>query len=296
MIYGTTEDLNQKVTVRKVTLQLIMCLVNYTAKNILWWSLTGLLTGFVVAQVAYTCIITRGDRHQQRDLWDATNATTINNNGKDIIEEYQRNTSKSTTPLWRLLWSALKKGTAVLMITLPVLFIFNSYYYSRGNTLVDPAVLNQLTHDRYMFTFVVMTAPRRGDPPLLSTTLASYLENWPADPEPNSLYSRIQIMVYTHFSNHSQFDVAKEKFSNDLKGQRYLRWIREEGERMNQRLHVSKALQLASNNFQSSYISLIEDDFPVCGSNAWRDIENVIYKANQHAPDHCGIFVATGGR
>ncbi|KAI9494993.1 hypothetical protein BDB00DRAFT_786835 [Zychaea mexicana] len=294
MIYGTADDLDQKVTVRKVTLQLFMCLVNYTTKNILWWSLTGLLTGFIVAQVTYTCLVTRNARQQQRDLWDTMNNSSINNSsGKDVIEEYQRS-SKSTTPLWRLLWSALKKGTAVVMITLPVLFIFNSYYHSRGS-LVDPATLNQLTNDRYMFTFVVMTAPRRGDPPLLSRTLSSYLANWPVDPEPNSLYSRIQIMVYTHFSNHSQFDVAREKFSNDLKGQRYLKWVREEGDQMNQRLHVSKALQLAADSFQSTYISLVEDDFPVCGSDAWRNIENVIYEANEHAPDHCGVFVATGG-
>ncbi|KAI8142555.1 hypothetical protein BJV82DRAFT_615269 [Fennellomyces sp. T-0311] len=283
MIYGDTDDLDQKVTVRKVTLQLFMCLLNYTAKNILWWSLTGLLTGFIVAQIVYLCFVTRSDR--QRDIWETSNS-------KDIVEEYQR--SKST-PLWRLVWGALKKGIAVIMITLPVLLLFNSYYHTQSS-LVDPATLNQLTHDRYMFTFVVMTAPRRGDPPLLSRTLSSYLENWPVDPEPGSLYSRIQIMVYTHFSNHSQFDIAKEKFSNDLKGQRYLKWVREEGDQMNQRLHVSKALQMATDNFQSTYVALVEDDFPVCGRDSWRQVENVIYEASTHAPDHCGVFVATGGR
>lgn len=281
MIYGD-EDSNNKVTVRKVTLQLLMCLVNYTTKNILWWSLTGLLTGYLASVGIQMCLL-RERRDDDDNNWDEKSPSLA-------LED-----SRRPTPLWRLVLSAIKKGAVVVALTLLVLLMFNGYYYSRKG-LVDPAVLNQLSQDRYMFTFVVMTAPRRGDPPLLSRTLDSYLANWPVDPAPGSLYSRIQAIVYTHFTNHSQYDIAKDRLSNDLKGQRYLKWVREEGNQMNQRLHVSKALRLAADNFQSTYIGLLEDDFPVCGANEWREIENVVYEANEHVPSHCGVFVGTGGR
>lgn len=284
MIYGK-EDSHQKLTIRKVTLQLLMCLVNYTVKNILWWSLTGLLTGYLATIIIQTSLLR--DRVRDEETYDEKEAL-------DPLSALEGCT-KRAIPLWRLLWSAIKKGAIVVMITLPVLLIFNTYYYS-WEGIVDPATLNQLTQDRYMFTFVVMTAPRRGDVPLLSRTLESYLANWPVDPEPHSLYSRIQAIVYTHFTQHRQYDIARDRFSNDLKGQRYLKWVREEGTEMNQRLHVSKALSLASDNFQSTYVALLEDDFPVCGPNEWREIENVIYEANEHVPNHCGVFVGTGGR
>lgn len=279
MIYGE-EDAGHKLTVRKVTLQLLMCLVNYAVKNILWWSLTGLLTGYLAAVIIETCLV------RERRGWDEKSLTD-----RVFFDGYYA----QRTPLWRLLWSALKKGAIVLLITLPALLVFNTFYYMRDG-LVDPSALNILTQDRYMFTFVVMTAPRRGDPPLLSQTIESYLENWPIDPEPGSLYSRLQMLVYTHFSNHSQYDAAKERFSNDLRGQKYIKWVREDGNEMNQRLHVSKALELAADSFESSYIALVEDDFPVCGSKEWHEIENVIYEANINVPDHCGVFVGTGGR
>lgn len=279
LMYGPEES-NYKVTVRKVTLQLLMCLVNYTAKNILWWSLTGVLTGYMATIVTQTCLA------QQRKWLD-----------EPIPEEEHLGEFigyNKRTPLWRMLWSAIKKGALVCLVTLPVLLICNAYY--TRETFVDPVTLNQVTHDRYMFTFVVMTAPRRGDPPLLSRTLESYLQNWPVDPHPGSLYDRMQAIVYTHFTNHFQFDAAKERFSNDLRGQKYLKWVREDGNVFDQRLHVSKALSLAADNFQSTYVALVEDDFPVCGKHEWRQIENVVYNANQRVPSHCGVFVGTGGR
>ncbi|KAI9315717.1 hypothetical protein BX666DRAFT_1860890 [Dichotomocladium elegans] len=276
MLYGDT-DPNHKLTVRKVTLQLFMCLVNYLVKNILWWSLTGLITGYIAAFIIQATIL-RGKRHS---TWSKEESS---------FDDFTR-----PTPLWRLLWSALKKAGAVAMLAFSILLLFNAYYLSQEGS-VDLALLNQLSDDRYMFTFVVMTAPRRGDPAFLSRTLDSYLSNWPTNPEPESLYSRIQVIVYTHFSNHSGFDAARERYSTDPKAQRYIKWLREEGADVNQRLHVSKALRQAVGTFQSTYVALMEDDFPMCGSNAWRDIENTIYKAHQQVPDHCGVFVGTGGR
>ncbi|KAI9493538.1 hypothetical protein BDB00DRAFT_822365 [Zychaea mexicana] len=309
LMYGP-EDSNQKITVCKVALQLLMCLLNYTVKNILWWSLTGLLTGYIMTIVIQTCLARErtwlDERPEENDEEDKQEKQLSFLVGQQRQQQQQREKEKTTTamdepfvyhrrmPFWRVLLSAVKKGAIVVMITLPVLLMCNAYY--TRETFVDPTVLNQVTHDRYMFTFVVMTAPRRGDPAYLSRTLESYLANWPADPVPGSLYDRVQGLVYTHFTNHTQYDVAKNRFSNDLKGQRYLKWVREDGDMFDQRLHVSKALSLAADNYQSTYIALLEDDFPVCGENEWRQIENVVYAANQRVPGHCGVFVGTGGR
>ncbi|KAI9031663.1 hypothetical protein CLU79DRAFT_693988 [Phycomyces nitens] len=278
LIYGD-EDSHNKLTVHKVILQFLMCLVNYTVKNILWWSLTGLLTGYMTTVLIQSWLA--------REKWDY---------GQEVkdVSEFIAQERYRRTPLWRLLWLAMKKGAFVVGVTLSVLLICNSYH--TREYLVEPATMNGMSNDRYLFTFVFMTAPRRSNPPYLTRTLESYLANWPVNPAPNSLYSRIQTVVYTHFTNHSQFDAARERFANDLKGQQYIRWIREEGDQLNQRLHVSKALDLVTDNMQTTYIALMEDDFPVCGAHEWREIENVIYKANQQVPNHCGIFVGTGGR
>ncbi|KAI9316410.1 hypothetical protein BX666DRAFT_1950322 [Dichotomocladium elegans] len=277
LMYGPDES-NQKITIRKFVLQLLMCLVNYAVKNILWWSLTGLLIGYLATIVIQTSLI------HQRIQWS--------NDGIEGIQGKMESPNRRI-PLWRSLWLAVKKGAIVVMVTLSVLLLCNAYH-SR-ETPIDPATLNQLTHDRYMFTFIVMTAPRRGEPAFLSQTLESYLENWPMNPEPGTLYDRIHALVYTHFTNHSQFDAARDRFSADVRGQKYLKWVREEGTTFDQRLHVSKALSLAADSFQSTYIALLEDDFPICGRNEWRHIENVVFAANQHVPGHCGVFVGTGG-
>ncbi|KAI7881745.1 hypothetical protein K492DRAFT_161178 [Lichtheimia hyalospora FSU 10163] len=297
LMYGAEES-NHMITVRKFVLQLLMCLVNYTVKNILWWSLTGLLIGYLATIVIQTFLA-----HQKTTAlastpsWSADPQPKYDGEKDDYSSKEQQyirmEPLNRRLPLWRSLWSAIKKGAVVVMITIPVLLMCNAYY--TRETLVDPAILNQLTHDRYMFTFVVMTAPRRGDPAYLTQTLDSYLANWPIDPVPGSLYDRTQAIVYTHFTNHTQFDTAKQHFSYDPKGQHYVKWIREHGNMFDQRLHVSKALSLAADKYQSTYIALLEDDFPICGETEWRKIETVIQAANQHVPGHCGVFVGTGG-
>ncbi|KAI8077944.1 uncharacterized protein B0P05DRAFT_458012, partial [Gilbertella persicaria] len=39
----------------------------------------------------------------------------------------------------------------------------------------------------------------------------------------------------------------------------------------------------------------VEGDFPLCGSKAWHEVLNVIYSASIKSPNHCGVFVGTGG-
>ncbi|KAI8338920.1 hypothetical protein BC941DRAFT_262705 [Chlamydoabsidia padenii] len=313
LIFGNDEDSNYKLTIRKVSLQLAMLLVNYTVKNILWWSLTGLLTGYMATLLIQTTCLAReedghyylthptDDQEQQTagsldggSMMDEKQAMASSWNG--LLEPYRR------TPLWRLLWSAVKRGTLVMMITLPLLLICNAYYTREH--FVDELTLNELLNkDPYLFSFVIMTAPRRGDPPFLTQTLQSYLDQWPLLPPSDdttfairpSLYDRIQVFVYTHFSNHAGYDRAFEQFAQDPKGQRYIKWIREPGDVWNHRLHISSALQHATANDSSAYVALLEDDFPICGRHAWREIENVIYEANIQVPGHCGVFVGTGG-
>lgn len=278
LIYGQDEASNHKLTVRKVTLQLIMCIVNYTTRNILWWSLSGLLTGFIATVITQT-VLAREKREDSNKVKDVNEFITL--------EHYRR------TPLWRHIWSAIKKGAVVVMMTLPVLAAWNSYY--TREYVVSLSELNSISEDRYLFTFIFMTAPRRGDPAYLTKTIDSYLANWPEYPTADSPYSRMQAVIYTHFSTHAQFDAAKEHFSGTVKGQRYLKWVREEGGELNQRLHVSKALSHVTDTFQSTYYALMEDDFPVCGKKEWHEIETVIYKAEKNVPNHCGVFVGTGG-
>lgn len=278
LIYGQ-EDSNHKLTVRKVTLQLFMCLVNYTNRNILWWSISGLIMGFL-STITLQTLLACEKREDSAKVKDANEFMTL--------EHYRR------TPLWRLIWSSFKKCVAVISLTLPVLMAWNAYY--TREFMVTSTELNTISQDRYLFTFVFMTAPRRGDPAYLTRTIESYLENWPEYPSPDSPYNRMQAIIYTHFSNHSQYDLAKEHFSNTTKGQRYLKWVRDDGEVWNQRLHVSKALEFVTETYQSTYYALMEDDFPVCGVREWHAIENVIYKAEKNVPNHCGVFVGTGGR
>jgi hypothetical protein len=140
-----------------------------------------------------------------------------------------------------------------------------------------------------------MTAPRRGDPPFLSQTLQSYLDAWPlTTTTTTTLYDRIQVFVYTHFTTHAEYDRAHERFSQDAKGLKYIKWVREPGDVWDHRRHISSALQHAGGS--STYVALVEDDFPLCGQHAWSEMKNIVYEANQKVPGHCGVFVGTGGR
>ncbi|KAI9487379.1 MAG: hypothetical protein EXX96DRAFT_552955 [Benjaminiella poitrasii] len=297
LMYGNNTD--HQFTIRKLILQFIMCLVNYSTKNILWWSLSGLLTGFIATIVIQLWLAQdkRWDRSDERLVTsDKTESNTTTNDPRMLPSDMIQGKYRRSVSLWRTLYEAIKHSTLVLLIAIPCLLVCSAYYHIQQSQLVDPAILNQLSYDRYLFTFVIMTAPRRGDPPFLTRTLDSYLQNWPeTNEEYGSLYNRVQTLIYTHFTTHVEYDRAKRYFESTKRGKQYLRWIREDGDQLDQRNHVSKALSLAADNYQSTYIALVEDDFPVCGAKEWRQIESVVYAANIESPNHCGIFVGTGG-
>ncbi|CAO3594119.1 unnamed protein product [Absidia cylindrospora] len=331
LIFGDDKDSNYKLTIHKVTLQLSMLLVNYMVKNILWWSLTGLITGYLATIIIQTIYLTREDEgyyyltHPSDDQEQGSTLTPLHatitqekdrqppllSSWNGFLDPYRR------TPLWRVLWSAIKRGSLVMAMTLLLLLTFNAYY-TRENFVDEMTLNNMLSKDAYLFSFVVMTAPRRGDPPFLTQTLQSYLDQWPLLPSvpelpvdtitttPSNvtsstattgrlLYDRIQLFVYTHFSDHLEYDRAYERFGQDPKGKQYIKWVHEQGYELNHRLHISSALQHATSNGPSTYVALLEDDFPICGRHAWREIEHVVYEANRKVPDHCGVFVGTGG-
>ncbi|CAJ0906767.1 1836_t:CDS:2, partial [Entrophospora sp. SA101] len=160
---------------------------------------------------------------------------------------------------------------------------------------VEESTLNAVhPEDGFLITFLLMTAPRRGDPDFLSKTIDSYLNNFPDKPEKDSLYARTQIIVYTHFTDHIVFDNVQAIYSNNSKAQNYLKFHREEGWEVDQRLHVSKALHFVADNFKTTYVGLIEDDFPLC-EDKWKELLTIIYIANIQVPKHCGVFIGTGG-
>lgn len=283
-----------RVSIRKITLQLVMCMLNYTSKNILWWSLTGLLTGLVATIILHTSRL--------RDIWKKDITTmrqrrwrrsSISIASSSPTVDQSKMSRSSVHIFFNRLFVGFRRCFAVIAITLTFLLTVN-FIYTRPS-FVDPATFNSITpENRYLLTFLLMTAPRPGDPDFLTKTIDSYLDNFPADPELDSMYSRTQMIVYTHFTNHTIFSDAKEHYSNDLKAQRYLKWVHEEGHEVNQRLHVAKALKLVGESFKSTYVALIEDDFPLC-DNKWRELMTVVWEAQVQVPRHCGVFIGTGG-
>ncbi|KAK9761418.1 hypothetical protein K7432_013694 [Basidiobolus ranarum] len=268
LYYG--EDVDTRMKVPKVWIQLFMCMLNFLPSNSFWWSTSGLLVGFVATMSSYYVI-----KRQK-----------VQRHFPNALQNY------SSAYLRQLLSKALKRCTYVLAIAAVILLMCNVFY--TRPIQVDPEALTSISDDRYLMTFLVMTAPRPGEPDFLSNTIESYLSHFPAEPALESFYSRVQMVVYTHFSNHSAFDRAKSSLESTRKGQRYIKWVQEPGTEKNQRLHFSKAMKMVSETYQTSYISIIEDDFPLC-ENTWPEFLRVLYHANKHVPEHCGAFVGTGG-
>ncbi|ORX88704.1 hypothetical protein K493DRAFT_319274 [Basidiobolus meristosporus CBS 931.73] len=268
LYYG--EEIDTRIKVSKVWIQLFMCMLNFLPKNAFWWSISGLLVGFVATIGSYSVMKRQKIMRQMPSI------------------------SKCyfSVPIKQLVVKAIKRCSFVLGIA-AVLLLFCNVIYTRP-VQVDPETLTSISEDRYLMTFLVMTAPRPGQPDFLTNTIESYLAHFPAEPALESFYSRVQMVVYTHFDDHPAFERAKMKFENTRKGQRYLRWVQEPGSEKNQHLHFSKAMKLVSETYQTSYIEIVEDDFPLC-ENTWPDFLRVLYHANKHVPEHCGAFVGTGG-
>ncbi|EPZ34617.1 hypothetical protein ROZALSC1DRAFT_30609 [Rozella allomycis CSF55] len=139
-----------------------------------------------------------------------------------------------------------------------------------------------------------MTAPRPGNPSHLIDTIQSYLKEFPDDSN-HPLFKRMKMIVFTHFSFHETYFKAKNLLKDNKKANEFLKWVQLDGDTYNQRLHFSKAIALASNSFDSRYIALIEDDFPLC-EGKWSTFMRALYQLQLESPDHCSLFIGTGGR
>jgi hypothetical protein len=266
------------VSIPKVLLQLTLLLANCLHRNILWWSMTGMIVGLIAAIPGYVQRI-------QISKLDMLNQPSIKKESQTHMKTFSRTNRRA------FLLNAL---SSLRVVTLASFFLLIANAIYSHTNYISPDTLNELSDDPYLITFLILTAPRPTNPKFLITTINSYLDHFPENPEPTSVYTRMQIVVYTHFTQHEIYDLAHELISNTVKGQKYVTWIREEGSTRDQPLHMSKALNLMMQKYQSTYIALMEDDFPLC-EGVWPDILQVIWEANQRSPDHCGIFIGSGG-
>ncbi|KAK3843251.1 MAG: hypothetical protein J3R72DRAFT_113602 [Linnemannia gamsii] len=147
----------------------------------------------------------------------------------------------------------------------------------------------------FLLTLVMMTAPRRDGIAFIKQTLSSYLDAFPdADMPAHPLYSRIQIVVYTHITDHPAFDEARDFFDTIPKARKHVKWVRDKGSEKNQRKHLISAIRKVGTSEDTVYLGIMEDDFPFC-DGGWQNMLNTIYHANQHVKNHCGVFITTGG-
>ncbi|KAF9911984.1 hypothetical protein EC991_001431 [Linnemannia zychae] len=179
-----------------------------------------------------------------------------------------------------------------IFVILAALRVLHNYKPDVTNDLLNNSIEPSTT---YLLTLVMMTAPRRDGIVFIKETLSSYLEAFPDVDEPvDPLYSRIQIVVYTHITDYPGFDEAREFFNAIPKARKHVKWVREEGSERNQRKHLISAIRKIGSAEDTVYLGIMEDDFPFC-KGGWQSMLNTIYEANQHVKNHCGVFITTGG-
>ncbi|KAI9595834.1 hypothetical protein BDF19DRAFT_440204 [Syncephalis fuscata] len=284
---------HQYFTIYKLLLQLSLLFLNYFTRNILWWSITGLIIGLFAALIVHPLYMQDNDEYAMEIGVIHNNTSNGNSNGNGNRPASKSSTVKNTS--CRQCLYALMQGLRVATLTMILLLISNAIYTHQPP--VNTVALGKFSEDPYFLSLVVLSAPRRTDPDFLLRTLKSFLAPLPDEPASNSFYTRIRIVVYTHFSNHSIYDRARREIGDTPKGRRYIKWLREEGSTRDQRLHMSRALDLVATDKDgfSEYIGLVEDDFPLCGDDAWQLLLRVLWEANVQRPNHCGVFVGTGG-
>lgn len=185
----------------------------------------------------------------------------------------------------------LARSIIALLVVIGSVVAIMSAHRRMAPTSIAPIRPDQL------MTVVLMTAPRPGDPDFLAQTLDSYLVN--LDPASSST----RLIVYNHFSSHVAYDRALANRSDSALP---IDWVRRPGavDRLDQRLHVARALAHAVATTDSRYVMLAEDDFPLCdpATQSWSKLLRGLHELDVRMPDredgepgHCGLFVGTGG-
>ncbi|KAF9194340.1 hypothetical protein BGZ50_006432 [Haplosporangium sp. Z 11] len=303
------------LSIRRIHLQAILCLFNVIPKTIVWWAGSGLIIGFFVSLfVSYQRRMGRWggkvktstiERHSWEEAGLILEKGHKENNGAGYFKELESGLSTPTGTqaegaslarermITYTFWKAITYILPVIVVLTLTLVGCNQLHTYRpdiSNRVLSGSIEPQTP---YLLTLVMMTAPRRNDITYIKQTLTSYLDNFP-DETVDPLYSRIQIVVYTHFTDFEGFDQTKAYFDTIPKARKHVKWIREEGSEKNQRKHLISAIRKVGTTEDTVYLGIMEDDFPFC-KGGWQEMLNTIYEANRRVQDHCGIFVATGG-
>ncbi|KAF9959596.1 hypothetical protein BGZ72_009326 [Mortierella alpina] len=307
-------------TLRRIHVQIILCLFNVIPKTIVWWAGSGLFVGFVVALViSYQRRMGRWggkvktstfERHQ----WEDQDLVFVQEQYEEkdaLTKEMDRESSLAPPSPISLAHGVVDHGATwerkllhslcrAVSYILPMIFILalilvacNQLHTYRPD--VSSVTLHQSIEPQtpFLLTLVLMTAPRKNGVTYIKQTLTSYLDNFP-DEAVDPLYSRIQIIVYTHFTDFEGYDEAKAYFDTIPKARKHVKWIRDQGSEKNQRKHLVSAIRKVGTAEDTVYLGIMEDDFPFC-AGGWQEMLNTIHEANRQVPDHCGVFVATGG-
>ncbi|KAF9909837.1 hypothetical protein BX616_011043 [Lobosporangium transversale] len=297
---------NEKPTslwnLRRSHIQLFLCLINVVPKTIVWWAGTGMVVGFFSAMIIWF--------QRQRGRWGGKVKASaaekqfweaeVFENILEDDEAFSDSTlaGESAAPFREKkagvsCWIALAHVIPTFLIGLLILISSNQIHTFQPD--VPNAILNSSIEPQtpYLLTLILMTAPRKQGAAYIKETLTSYLNNFP-DEEVDPLYSRIQIVVYTHFSDFPAYDEANAYFDKIPKARKHVKWMREAGFEKNHRLHLLSAIRKIGTMEESVYLGIMEDDFPFC-EGGWQEMLNTIYAANRQVQDHCGVFVGTGG-
>ncbi|KAG0304878.1 hypothetical protein BGZ98_004876 [Dissophora globulifera] len=285
---------------RRTHIQLVLCLLNILPKTIIWWAGSGLIVGFFAAMAI--SIQRRMGRWGgkvktstfEKQLWE----TELYEPVPEEEDEFLDSTIADGMPFREKkggasFWTAVAYTLPWLILVLAILVGGNHIHTFRTDVPNDVLNNNIDPQTPFLLTLILMTAPRKRGATYIRETLLSYLNNFP-DEEVDPLYSRIQIVVYTHFTDFPGYDDAKAFFETIPKARKHVKWIREEGAEKNQRKHLVNAIRKIGTMEDTVYLGVMEDDFPFC-DGGWQEMLNTIYAANQKVKDHCGVFVGTGG-
>ncbi|KAF9580494.1 hypothetical protein BGW38_002843 [Lunasporangiospora selenospora] len=302
-------------SIRRTHLQVILCLFNVIPKTIVWWAGSGLAVGFLtVFLISY---------QQRMGHWGANKAKASTYDKQMWTEDYfavgddagyltekteSESDSAASTPIStpyydpmaakdRRLSRLFSKAVAAVLPMIIVLLLFlsgcNHLHTVRPDVSTATLATAVESQSRYLLTLVLMTAPRKNGVVYIKETLSSYLDNIP-DETVDPLYSRIQFVVYTHFTDFDGYDEAKAYFDTIPKARKHVKWVREQGSEKNHRKHLISAIRHVGTTEDTVYLGIMEDDFPFC-AGGWQGMLNLIYEANRQVQGHCGVFIATGG-
>ncbi|KAF9975878.1 hypothetical protein BGZ73_000276 [Actinomortierella ambigua] len=282
---------------RKSTVQIVLCLLNALPKGLAWWAGTGLCVGAVAAlAISWQRRAGRWGGKVKTSAFEKYIWETIEYHEDDDDVIYPSDDAgllRERSAGWSLV-KTIVHLLPFFVLTMAVVIGLN--YMHQLSPVVPTEVINASIDPQspYLLTMILMTAPRRNGAVYIKETLTSYLNNFPDDPRDDPLYSRIQIYVYTHFTNFPGYDDAMAHFKSNPKAKRYVRWLRENGAEQNQRKHLVSAIRAIGLQEETTYLGIMEDDFPFC-EDGWQMMLQSLYKAQQVDENHCAVFVGTGG-